>query len=205
MTHLKEKTHIGVLTGSPITDIKITLVAGRAHQKHTEGGDFRQATYRAVRQGLKMTKNILLEPWYEFKLEVPTDSIGRAMTDIQQMGGRFSQPENNGVDMTVISGFAPVSGMMEYQSEVSMYTKGRGRLTCLPNGYELCNNSDEVIEKIGYDSERDIENTADSVFCSHGAGFVVKWNEVRDYMHVDSGFDIDGLQKEIDVSEKRCV
>lgn len=203
MTHLKEKTHIGVLTGSPITDIKITLVAGRAHQKHTEGGDFRQATYRAVRQGLKMTKNILLEPWYEFKLEVPTDSIGRAMTDIQQMGGRFSQPENNGVDMTVISGFAPVSGMMEYQSEVSMYTKGRGRLTCLPNGYELCNNSDEVIEKIGYDSERDIENTADSVFCSHGAGFVVKWNEVRDYMHVDSGFDIDGLQKEIDVSEKR--
>lgn len=107
MTHLKEKTHIGVLTGSPITDIKITLVAGRAHQKHTEGGDFRQATYRAVRQGLKMTKNILLEPWYEFKLEVPTDSIGRAMTDIQQMGGRFSQPENNGVDMTVISGFAP--------------------------------------------------------------------------------------------------
>ena len=184
LTHLKEKPHIGVLTGSPITDMKITLVAGRAHQKHTEGGDFRQATYRAVRQGLKMAQSVLLEPYYEFHLEVPTENIGRAMTDIQQMGGTFSSPETYG-DMTIISGRAPVSTMREYSKDVISYTSGKGRLNCILSGYEPCHNSDEVIAEIGYDSDTDLENPADSVFCSHGAGFVVKWNEVYDHMHLE--------------------
>ena len=184
LTHLKEKPHIGVLTGSPITDMKITLVAGRAHQKHTEGGDFRQATYRAVRQGLKMAQSVLLEPYYEFHLEVPTENIGRAMTDIQQMGGTFSSPETYG-DMTIISGRAPVSTMREYSKDVISYTSGNGRLNCILSGYEPCHNSDEVIAEIGYDSDTDLENPADSVFCSHGAGFVVKWNEVYDHMHLE--------------------
>lgn len=184
LTHLKEKPHIGVLTGSPITDMKITLVAGRAHQKHTEGGDFRQATYRAVRQGLKMAQSVLLEPYYEFHLEVPTENIGRAMTDIQQMGGTFSFPETYG-DMTIISGRAPVSTMREYSKDVISYTSGKGRLNCILSGYEPCHNSDEVIAEIGYDSDTDLENPADSVFCSHGAGFTVKWNEVYDHMHLE--------------------
>lgn len=184
LTHLKEKPHIGVLTGSPITDMKITLVAGRAHQKHTEGGDFRQATYRAVRQGLKMAQSVLLEPYYEFHLEVPTENIGRAMTDIQQMGGTFSSPETYG-EMTIISGRAPVSTMREYSKDVISYTSGKGRLNCILSGYEPCHNSDEVIAEIGYDSDTDLENPADSVFCSHGAGFVVKWNEVYDHMHLE--------------------
>lgn len=184
LTHLKEKPHIGVLTGSPITDMKITLVAGRAHQKHTEGGDFRQATYRAVRQGLKMAQSVLLEPYYEFHLEVPTENIGRAMTDIQQMGGTFSSPETYG-DMTIISGRAPVSTMREYSKDVISYTSGKGRLNCILSGHEPCHNSDEVIAEIGYDSDTDLENPADSVFCSHGAGFVVKWNEVYDHMHLE--------------------
>ena len=184
LTHLKEKPHIGVLTGSPITDMKITLVAGRAHQKHTEGGDFRQATYRAVRQGLKMAQSVLLEPYYEFHIEVPTENIGRAMTDIQQMGGTFSSPETYG-DMTIISGRAPVSTMREYSKDVISYTSGKGRLNCILSGYEPCHNSDEVIAEIGYDSDTDLENPADSVFCSHGAGFVVKWNEVYDHMHLE--------------------
>ncbi len=184
LTHLKEKPHIGVLTGSPITDMKITLVAGRAHQKHTEGGDFRQATYRAVRQGLKMAQSVLLEPYYEFHLEVPTENIGRAMTDIQQMGGTFSSPETYG-DMTIISGRAPVSTMREYSKDVISYTSGKGRLNCILSGYEPCHNSDEVIAEIGYDSDTDLENPADSVFCSHGAGFTVKWNEVYDHMHLE--------------------
>lgn len=188
MTHLEEKTHLGVLTGSPIADMKITLIAGRAHKKHTEGGDFRQATYRAVRQGLKMADSILLEPWYNFRLEVPIESVGRAMTDIQNMGGYLSQPESDG-EMSVISGSAPVSEMRDYFTDVTEYTGGRGRLVCSLKGYQPCHNPDEVIEKIGYDSESDLENTADSVFCSHGAGFTVKWNEVRDYMHVESGFN----------------
>ncbi len=184
LTHLKEKPHIGVLTGSPITDMKITLVAGRAHQKHTEGGDFRQATYRAVRQGLKTAQSVLLEPYYEFHLEIPTECVGRAMTDITQMGGTFSSPETYG-DMTIISGNAPVSTMRDYSKEVIGYTSGNGRLNCILSGYEPCHNADEVIAEIGYNSDADLENPADSVFCSHGAGFVVKWNEVYDHMHLE--------------------
>lgn len=190
LTHLKEKSHSGVLTGSPITDMKITLVAGRAHKKHTEGGDFRQATYRAVRQGLKCAESVLLEPWYNFRLEVPTENVGRAMTDIEQLGGSFSPPEVEG-DMSVISGSAPVSEMRGYHSEVTGYTGGRGRLSCSLKGYEPCHNAEEVIEQIGYDSDADIDNPADSVFCAHGAGFIVKWDEVRNYMHVDSGLNFD--------------
>ncbi len=184
LTHLKEKPHIGVLTGSPITDMRITLIAGRAHQKHTEGGDFRQATYRAVRHGLKVAESVLLEPYYEFHLEVPTECVGRAMTDITQMGGTFTSPETLG-ETTLISGNAPVSMMRDYNKEVIGYTSGKGRLSCILSGYEPCHNADEVIAEIGYDSEKDLENPADSVFCSHGAGFVVKWNEVYDHMHLE--------------------
>ena len=173
-----------MLTGSPITDIKITLVAGRAHQKHTEGGDFRQATYRAVRHGLKMAESILLEPYYEFHLEIPTECVGRAMTDIGQMGGEFNSPETVG-EMTRISGNAPVSTMRDYSKEVIGYTRGRGRLNCILSGYDICHNADEVIAETGYDFDTDLENPADSVFCSHGAGFTVKWNEVYDHMHVE--------------------
>lgn len=191
LTHLKEKPHIGILTGSPITDMKITLVAGRAHQKHTEGGDFRQATYRAVRHGLKMAESILLEPYYEFHLEVPTENVGRAMTDIQNMGGTFNPPETYG-EMTVISGNAPVSTMRDYSKDVTLYTSGKGRLNCILSGYEPCHNADEVIAEIGYNFDADLENPADSVFCSHGAGFVVKWDKVCDYMHLEGlSFDDD--------------
>ncbi len=184
MTHLEEKTHIGVLTGSPITDMRITLVAGRAHLKHTEGGDFRQSTYRAVRHGLRCTESVLLEPWYEFRIEVPTENIGRAMTDIQQMGGEFTQPEADG-EFSILSGSAPVDTMRSYHTDVTGYTHGRGRLVCSVSGYRECHNADEVIEKIGYDCDADLENTADSVFCTHGAGFVVSWDEVYDYMHLE--------------------
>lgn len=190
LTHLGEKTHIGVLTGSPITDMKITLIAGRAHQKHTEGGDFRQATYRAVRQGLKSAESILLEPWYEFRAEIPTDNVGRFMNDIQQMHGEFLPPHTDG-DATVICGKAPVSEMISYHSELIGYTHGRGRLSLSVKGYAPCHDAERVINDIGYDFESDTENTADSVFCSHGAGFLVKWNEVPDYMHVESGFGKD--------------
>lgn len=183
LTHLEEKKHIGVLTGSPITDMKITLIAGRAHQKHTEGGDFRQATYRAVRHGLKSTKSVLLEPWYDFKLEVPTENVGRAMTDITQMGGSFSSPIAKG-EMSVIEGSAPVSELRDYN--VTEYTRGRGRISCIVKGYEPCHNEDEVIEEIGYNSDADLENTADSVFCSHGAGYNVKWDEVTSHMHLEA-------------------
>lgn len=183
LTHLAEKVHIGVLTGSPITDIKITLVSGRAHQKHTEGGDFREATYRAVRNGLKMAKSVLLEPWYDFTLTVPEENVGRALNDISAMGAKFQPPENS-TENVMIRGSAPVAEMRNYQSEVNAYTKGRGRLFCSIKGYEECHNPDEVIAEIGYDFERDVENSADSVFCSHGAGFLVKWDKVRDYMHL---------------------
>ncbi|MEA5011930.1 MAG: translation factor GTPase family protein [Angelakisella sp.] len=186
LTHLEEKTHLGVLTGSPITDMKITLVAGRAHQKHTEGGDFRQATYRAVRQGLKSARNILLEPWYHFRLSVPADTVGRAMSDLQRMHAVFDPPETQG-ELAMLTGSSPVATMQEYHREVISYTRGRGRLVCTLKGYEPCHNTDEVVAAVGYDSESDTDNPADSVFCSHGAGFVVKWNQVRDYMHVDSG------------------
>ena len=200
LTHLSEKNHLGVLTGSPITDMKITLVAGRAHQKHTEGGDFRQATYRAIRQGLKCAECILLEPWYEFVLRVPSECVGRAMTDIQQMGGSFEAPETDG-EVAIIKGVAPVSEISEYHSEVIGYTKGRGRLTCVFKGYEQCHNHDEVIDSIGYDSDSDLENTADSVFCSHGAGFVVKWDKVPEYAHVENVLDNKSDEKEVKVRE----
>ena len=183
LTHLEEKKHKGVLTGSEITDMKITLVAGRAHQKHTEGGDFRQATYRAVRQGLKMGKSMLLEPVYEYRLEVPSDQVGRAMTDIQKMNGNFSGPEPAG-EMCIITGTAPVATMQGYPLEVLAYTRGKGRLSCSLKGYEPCHNEEEVMEAIGYDSERDIENPTGSVFCAHGAGFVVDYDRVYDYMHL---------------------
>lgn len=191
MTHLKEKTHLGVLTGSPITDMRITLVAGRAHKKHTEGGDFREATYRAVRQGLKTAESILLEPYYSFRLEVPTDCVGRAMTDIEKMGGEFSQPELSG-DSSVICGSAPVSQMLDYPTEVTSYTRGRGRLYCTLKGYYPCRSTERAVAEIGYDSDADIDNPADSVFCAHGAGFIVKWDEVKSYAHVDSGINLDG-------------
>ncbi len=186
LTHLEEKTHIGVLTGSPITDMKITLVAGKAHLKHTEGGDFRQATYRAVRQGLRSAESVLLEPWYEYSLEIPGDCVGRAMTDLQRMDGNMRPPITNG-ETTTISGTAPVAKMRDYQSEVISYTRGKGRLNCIPMGYLPCHNTDEVIAEIGYDVDSDMDNTADSVFCSHGAGVIVKWNEAPSCMHVDSG------------------
>jgi len=185
LTHLKEKTHLGVLTGSPITDMKITLKSGKAHLKHTEGGDFRQSTYRAVRQGLRKNRSVLLEPFYKFRLEIPTENTGRAITDIQQMCGSFNAPETYD-DMTVIIGEAPVSEMCDYFSEVMSYTKGRGRLNCSVNGYRECHNAEEVIERIGYNADSDTANSADSVFCSHGAGFVVKWDEVENYMHLPS-------------------
>lgn len=189
LTHLQEREHPGVLTGSPITDMKITIVAGRAHLKHTEGGDFRQATYRAVRQGLKSAESILLEPWYSFVLEVPSDQVGRAMSDIGQMNGSFEGPEaEDKQGMVRLTGTAPASEMRDYQREVWAYTKGRGRITFTLKGYEPCHNAEEVIEQIGYDSERDIDNPTGSVFCAHGAGFLVKWDEVPEYMHIKEDF-----------------
>lgn len=190
MTHLMEREHPGVLTGSPITDIKITILNGRAHLKHTEGGDFRQATYRAIRQGLRKAENILLEPWYEYKLEVPTETIGRAMADIQKMGGSFEPPENKG-EISLLTGKAPVSRMKDYWLEVTSYTGGYGRLMCTVCGYEPCHNQGEVVAALGYDPDRDTVNTADSVFCSHGAGYNVKWDEADDYMHVSGGYIIE--------------
>ena len=185
LTHLHEKTHLGVLTGSPITDIEIRLVSGKAHAKHTEGGDFRQATYRAVRQGLRSAKSVLLEPVYEFTLEVPSENIGRAMSDIQRMNGTFQPPQPNG-EMSIISGTAPASEMGSYTKEVLQYTHGKGRLTCILNGYQPCHNAEEVIESIGYDCDSDAENPCGSVFCSHGAGYNVSWNEVPKHMHLPS-------------------
>lgn len=194
LTHLEEKEHKGVLTGSPITDMQITLLTGRAHLKHTEGGDFRQATYRAIRQGLKKAKSILLEPYYEFRLELPGETIGRAMADIQKMQGNFLPPETE-EEMTILRGTAPVSKMRDYQREVVSYTKGRGRLFCSLKGYAPCQEQEEVVAAIGYDSERDLENPTGSVFCAHGAGFVVPWNEVEDYMHLE-GADRGGVSGE---------
>ena len=187
LTHLEEKQHLGVLTGSPLADVKITLIAGRAHLKHTEGGDFRQATYRAVRQGLMLAKSQLLEPWYAFRLEVPAENIGRAMSDIQRMEGTFDPPES-GEETAVLTGFAPVSTMRSYPMEVVSYTRGRGHLSLTLDGYRPCHNAQEVIAAIGYEPEHDLDNPADSVFCAHGAGFVVPWDQVRSHMHVDSGW-----------------
>ena len=187
LTHLEEKQHLGVLTGSPLTDVKITLIAGRAHLKHTEGGDVRQATDRAVRQGLMLAKSQLLEPWYAFRLEVPAENIGRAMSDIQRMEGTFDPPES-GEETAVLTGFAPVSTMRSYPMEVVSYTRGRGHLSLTLDGYRPCHNAQEVIAAIGYEPEHDLDNPADSVFCAHGAGFVVPWDQVRSHMHVDSGW-----------------
>lgn len=185
VTHIEEREHRGVLTGSPVTDINIILVTGRAHIKHTEGGDFRQATYRAIRQGLKMAHSRLLEPYYEFRLEVPEVNIGRAMMDIEKMHGKFEMPvTSDGV--AVITGSAPVSLMHDYQNEVIAYSKGHGRLNLTLKGYDLCHNEDEVIAKYNYDSESDIANPTGSVFCAHGSGYLVPWNEVYSYMHVES-------------------
>lgn len=187
LTHLEEKQHVGVLTGAPLTDMRITLIAGRAHLKHTEGGDFRQATYRAVRQGLMLAKSTLLEPWYAFRLEVPPENLGRAMNDIRRMEGSFEQQEG-GQGLAVLTGSAPVAAMQGYPVQVAGYTRGRGRLSLTPAGYRECHNAAEVIAAAGYDPERDLKNPADSIFCAHGAGFNVPWQQVRAHMHVDSGW-----------------
>ena len=195
LTHLEEKAHKGVLTGSDITDMKITLVAGKAHLKHTEGGDFRQATYRAVRQGLRKARSVLLEPVYEYRLEVPSDMVGRAMTDIQKMYGTFQGPEIEG-EMSVLTGVAPVVTMGGYQSEVTAYTRGRGRLFCTLKGYQPCHNAEEVIEAAGYEPDADMENPTGSVFCAHGAGFVVNWDEVDTYAHIQTELGLEETEQE---------
>lgn len=214
LTHLKEKEHIGVLTGSPITDMKITLVAGRAHQKHTEGGDFRQATYRAVRQGLMQAESVLLEPYYKYRLEILESATGRAMTDIERMGGTFAletQETKGGFGdemINVITGTVPVSTVRNYQKELTAYTKGMGKITCIFDGYRECHNSLEVIEAKGYDADSDVNNPSGSVFCSHGSGFNVIWKSVNEYMHLESFLDREKkktlkLQEDTVVKERR--
>ena len=185
MGHMSEKTHRGVLLGAPVTDIKMTLLIGKAHLKHTEGGDFRQATYRAIRQGLMQAKSKILEPWYDFTLTLPTGQIGRAITDVRAMGGRFSPPEAEG-DFSTITGSLPAAELGDYADTLAAYTQGKGRLQISLRGYEECHNEAAVIAAAGYDPERDLENTPDSVFCAHGAGFNVKWDQVKDYMHLES-------------------
>ena len=187
LTHLVEKQHLGVLTGSPITDVKLTLLTGKGHLKHTEGGDFRQATYRAVRQGLMMGESILLEPWYTFRLEVPGESVGRAMTDVQRMCGELEGPQMRG-ETAVLTGSLPVSEVGDYWSQVAAYTQGRGRFSCRLDGYRPCHNTPQVVEGRGYDPDRDVDNPSGSVFCDHGSGVYIPWNEVRAHMHVDSGW-----------------
>lgn len=194
-THIFEREHCGVLTGSPVTDISFTLVAGRAHLKHTEGGDFRQATYRAIRQGLMQAQSVLLEPYYDFRLEVPAECVGRAMTDLQNMGGSIDAPETDG-EMTTLTGFAPVAPMRDYFTDVAAYTRGRGRLSCTVHGYEPCHDQDAIVAAIGYDAERDTENPSTSVFCDHGGSITVPWNEVAAFVHCDSGVKL-GESEEI--------
>ena len=201
LTHLEEKEHVGVLTGSPITDMKITLVSGRAHNKHTEGGDFRQATYRALRQGLMQAQKILLEPYYEFRLEIPESNLGRAMTDMERMKAACNPPEllvgaAAGENRAVLTGRVPVASLGDYAKEVTAYTKGYGSLSCTLWGYEVCHNQEEVVERIGYDPERDTANPTGSVFCAHGAGFVVEWDAVKDYMHMESVLKPERRQEE---------
>ena len=186
LTHLGEKVHKGVLTGSPITDMKLTLLVGKAHLKHTEGGDFRQATYRAVRQGLMQAKSILLEPWYDFEVTAPTELIGRAITDIRTMGGQFDAPESQGA-ISTLRGMVPAAEVRDYADQLAAYTQGRGRLQLSLHGYAPCHNTQAVVEAANYDPEADLDNTPDSVFCAHGAGFNVKWDQVKDYMHLESG------------------
>ena len=204
LTHLLEKEHRGVLIGAPITDIKITLVAGRAHQKHTEGGDFRQATYRAVRQGLRMAESVLLEPYYKFRLEIPQQMVGRAMTDIEKMHGTFETPDTS-KEMAVLQGVAPVSTMQGYQKEVLAYSKGMGRLFTTLNGYDICHNADEIVEQSGYDPDHDLENPCGSVFCSHGAGYNVSWDEVPEHMHIESVLAKETQEEEFDeIAQRRA-
>ena len=186
LSHMGEKSHLGVLTGAPITDMKITLLVGKAHLKHTEGGDMRQATYRAIRQGLMQAKSVLLEPWYDFVLTVPTQMVGRAITDIKAMSGEFDSPEAAGEEST-LKGMVPASELKDYADQVAAYTQGRGRLQLALRGYAPCHNQDEVVAAMGYDPEADLENTPDSVFCAHGAGFTVKWHDVKNHMHLESG------------------
>jgi len=186
ISHLSEKVHRGVLTGAPITDMKITLLVGKAHLKHTEGGDFRQATYRAVRQGLMQAESVLLEPWYDFALTMPTEQIGRAITDIRAMGGEFEAPDAEGA-MSTLKGTVPAAEVRDYADILAAYTQGKGRLQLSLKGYAPCHNQEEVVAALGYDPEADLENTPDSVFCAHGAGFTVKWHQVKDYMHLESG------------------
>ena len=201
LTHLSEKTHVGVLTGSPITDMRITLVSGRAHLKHTEGGDFRQSTYRAVRQGLMQAESILLEPWYSFSSEVPTEQTGRFISDVRAMNGEIDTPEDrNG--MTRITGRAPVSAMNGYMDTLVAYTHGRGKLSLQPEGYRPCRNQQEIVSRIGYDAASDLENTSDSVFCAHGAGFNVPWDKVKDYMHLESCL---AVRKEPEFTARRSI
>ena len=199
LTNAMERDHLGALTGSPITDVRIALTGGRAHAKHTEGGDFRQATYRAIRQGLIQAREsgvaVLLEPWYRFRLEIPAQQVGRAMMDLQQMGGKVDPPETVGEE-TALTGTAPVAGLRDYAREVAVYTRGQGRLSCVPAGYFPCAEAEAVIEAMGYDPERDVENTADSVFCSHGAGVVIPWREVAQHAQVDSGWRPQGTEPE---------
>lgn len=202
LTHLAEREHPGVLTGAPVTDIKITLLTGRAHNKHTEGGDFRQATYRAVRQGLMQADCLLLEPWYRFQLKVPADSVGRAMTDLQRMTDKLSLPETVG-GHTLFTGAAPVAALREYAAEVTAYTRGRGQLACSFMGFAPCLNQDEVVAAAGYSAERDTENPADSIFCAHGAGFQVKWDQVKDHVHLDSGLRLDRDEPPPDTAPQR--
>ena len=194
LTHLEEKVHPGVLTGSEITDMRIVLIAGRAHQKHTEGGDFRQATYRAVRQGLRRAKSVLLEPVFSFTLEVPTEMLGRAMSDVKKMYGEFDPPENRG-ERSILTGTAPVACMRDYQREVNTYTRGLGRFSCVLKGYAPCHNAEEVIARMQYDAEADTANPTGSVFCAHGAGFVVEWNRVEEYAHVENKWHPEGEEK----------
>ena len=185
-SHMSEKVHRGILTGAPITDMKLTLLVGKAHLKHTEGGDMRQATYRAIRQGLMQAKSILLEPWYSFTLTLPTEQVGRAITDVRAMCGEFDPPENTGT-LSTLRGILPASELGDYAQLVAAYTQGKGRLQLTLEGYRPCHNTEAVVEQIGYDPEADTENTPDSVFCAHGAGFQVKWDKVKDYMHLESG------------------
>ena len=186
LTHLEEKPHLGVLTGSPITDMKITLLVGKAHNKHTEGGDFRQATYRAVRQGLMQAKSVLLEPWYRFALTLPMQHVGRAITDLRAMCAQVDAPETTG-DQSTLTGLVPASELGDYAQTLAAYTQGLGQLQIALDGYAPCHNADTVVEALAYSPEADVENTPDSVFCSHGAGFTVKWNQVKEYMHLESG------------------
>lgn len=200
LTHLTEKTHLGVLTGSPITDIKLTLVAGKAHLKHTEGGDFRQATYRAIRQGLRNAESVLLEPYYNYEIEVPTENVGRVISDLQHMSADFDTPENIG-EMSIIRGCAPVSEINDYQTDIIAFTHGKGKISFNIAGYRECHNAEAIINLIGYNCDSDVENSADSIFCSHGAGYIVKWNEVYDHMHLP--LTINEEQQEEESSEQK--